>query len=460
MGLDFSKKMSRVFIFISILIFSLVFFLYLCSNNFIYLIVLLFLSFFFSKKIKHFGLTLFLISFFVRLIFIFIFKFPQLDDFSTLLDASHMFSRGDYSFNMWFHFHTWGYQTGFVIYQGLLLKLFHSEFLLKLLNVFYSSCLVLFIYKVGRRISDEKSARVVSLLYMIFPFHMFLNSIMANHHLATLLMYLGILFLVKKDKSFKDYILGGVLISLGNIIRPEGIIVVCSFLVYEFFLLDKEKLLNTFIRICSFLIIYFSIGFCSSFLVIKTGVNPSGLSNKDPLWKFILGFNYNTCGYYEDSDSQYQVNKETEISIIKERALSDLPRTGRLMLCKIDHFWLQSDLDMETAQYNDKTFNLFRFDIKMGSILDKVISVNGYIYMFIFSMFLIGIFINRKRLSNEALFLLIMCVVTFFVFLLIEIQPRYAYFIHISIFILASMGVKFVLDFISKLNIKYLKKVL
>ena len=460
MGLDFSKKMSRVFIFISILIFSLVFFLYLCSNNFIYLIVLLFLSFFFSKKIKHFGLTLFLISFLVRLVFIVIFKFPQLDDFSTLLDASHMFSRGDYSFNMWFHFHTWGYQTGFVIYQGLLLKLFHSEFLLKLLNVIYSSCLVLFIYKVGRRISDEKSARVVSLLYMIFPFHMFLNSIMANHHLATLLMYLGILFLVKKDKSFKDYILGGVLISLGNIIRPEGIIVVCSFLVYEFFLLDKKKLLNTIIRICSFLIIYFSIGFCASFLVIKTGVNPSGLSNKDPLWKFILGFNYNTCGYYEDSDSQYQINRETEISIIKERALSDLPRTGRLMLCKIDHFWLQSDLDMETAQYNDKIFNLFGFDIKMGNILDKVISVNGYIYVFIFSMFLIGIFIKRKRLSNEALFLLIMCVVTFFVFLLIEIQPRYAYFIHISIFILASMGVKFVLDFISKLNIKYLKKVL
>ena len=460
MGLDFSKKMSRVFIFISILIFSLVFFLYLCSNNFIFLIVLLLFCLFFSKKIKHFGLILFLISFLVRFVFIVVFNFPQFGDFSTLLEASHMFSHNDYSFNMWFHFHTWGYQTGFVIYQGILLKLFHSDFLLKLLNVIYSSSLVLFIYKVGRRISDEKSARIVSLLYMIFPFHMFLNSIMANHHLATLLMYLGILFLIKKNKSFKDYIFGGFLISLGNIVRPEGIIVVCSFLVYEFFLLDKKKIFNTLIRVASFLIIYFSIGFFASFLVIKTGVNPSGLSNKDPLWKFILGFNYNTCGYYEDSDSQYQINRETEISVIRERVLSNLPRTGRLMLCKIDHFWLQSDLKMETIQYSDKTFNLFGFNIRMDCVLDKVISVNGYIYMFVFSMFLLGIFINRRRLSNEALFLLIMCVVTFFVFLLIEIQPRYAYFIHISIFILASMGVRSVYDFISKLNIKYLKKVL
>jgi len=273
-------------------------------------------------------------------------------------------------------------------------------------------------------------------------------------------MYLGILFLIRKNKCFKDYIIGGILISLGNIIRPEGIIVVFSFLVYEFFLLDKGKLFNTLIRVASFLIVYLFIGFCSSFLVIKTGVNPSGLQNKDPLWKFILGFNYNTCGYYEDSDSQYQINRETEISVITERALSDLPRTGKLMLCKIDRFWLQSDLNLETSQYSDRTFNLFGYNIKMGSILDKIISVNGYIYMFVFSMFLLGIFINRNKLSNEALFLLIMCVVTFFVFLLIEIQPRYAYFIHISIFILASMGVKFVYDFISKLNIKYLKKVL
>lgn len=194
MGLDFSKKLSRVFIYISIIIFSLVFFLYLCTNSFIYFILLLILSIFLSKRIKHFGLFLFLFSFISRLIFIIMFKFPQLDDFSTLLEASHMFSNGDYSFNQWFHFHTWGYQTGFVIYQGFLLKLFHSEFLLKFLNIIYSSCLVLFIYKVGKRISDDKSSRIVSLLYMIFPFHVFLNSIMANHHLATLLMYLGILF--------------------------------------------------------------------------------------------------------------------------------------------------------------------------------------------------------------------------------------------------------------------------
>ena len=456
------KKLNNLFVYSSIIVFAFVLFLYLFTNNFIWFAIALGLSFFIARndKIKKFGLLLFIISFVIRLVFIIVFNFPQVYDFATLLDASHMFSQGDYSFNQWFHFHTWGYQTGFVIYQGLLLKLFNSEFLLKLLNVLYSSLLVLFVYKFSKKISNEKSARVVSLLYMIFPFYVFLDTVLVNSHLATLLMYLGIVFLIKKDKSFKDYVIAGILISLGNIIRPEGIIVVLSLLVYEFFLFDKGRIFNTFIRVCSFLIVYFSIGFISSSLVIKSGINPSGLQNKDPLWKFVLGFNYDTCGYYTDDDARYQIDMETEINIIRERALGDLSRTGKLMLCKIDHFWLSSGLDLETGSFNDKSMNILGIQVKFSDLSNIAMSFNQSVHIFILGMFFIGILVNRKRLSNEALFLLIMCFITFFVFLFIEIQPRYMYFIHVSLFILASLGIKSIYQFISKYNIKYLKKVL
>lgn len=462
MELKIPKKLSSVFIYISIIIFSFVLFLFLLFNNYIYIIIALLFIFFISRssKIKHFGLLIFLISFIVRLIFVLIADFPQIYDFETLLEASKLFAQGDFSFNKWWHFYTWGYQTGFVIYQGILLKLFDSVFLLKLLNVIYSSCLVYIIYIVGKRISDERSSRFVSLLYMIFPFYIFMDIIMANHHLASLLMYLGILFLIKNNKKFSDYIFGGILLAFGNIIRPESIIVVLTFLVYEFFLLDKKKIINVCIRVCAFLIVYFSINCCASFLVVKTGINPSGLQNKDPLWKFILGFNHESCGYYDDSDSQYQVNRETELAIIKERALSDLPSTGKLMLCKIDRFWLSSGLYFETGRFYNKEFNVIGFNIKFSVIENAVMDFNMHIQIIGLILFFIGIFVNRKKLSNEALFLLIMSVITFLVFLFIEIQPRYAYFIHVSIFILASLGVKFISDFIKKLNIKSLKKVL
>lgn len=450
---------KKLFIYLSLLIFSFIFLLYLCTNNFIFLIVALGIGLFLCRiNFKRFWLVLFLISFVIRFIFILVADFPQVYDFATLLDASHMFSRGDYSFSSWFHFHTWGYQTAFVIYQGFLLKLFGSEFLLKVLNIVYSSLLVLFIYFFGRKISSECAARMVSFLYMIFPFPLFLNSVLCNHHLSCLLMYLGIFFLIKKDKKFSDYIIGGVLVSFGNIIRPEGIIVVLSFLVYTLFVFDKNKFFNTIIRVCAFLIVYFSIGLCANFLVIKSGVNDSGLKNHDPLWKFILGFNHDTCGYYTDDDAKYQVDRDTEIAIIKERALTDLGKTGKLMLCKIDRFWLSSGLDMESGSFTDKKFNVLGLDVPFSTLEGIAIDVNSYIYLSVFFMFFVGLFVNRKEISHESLFLLIMCVITFFVFLFIEIQPRYAYFIHISLFILSSLGFDFVFDKLR--GVKFLKKVL
>ena len=450
--------LKKLYIYLSILIFSFVFLLFLCTNNFIFLIIILGIGLFLCRiKFKRYWLVLFIISFFIRLVFIIVANFPQVYDFATLLDASHMFSLGDYSFSSWFHFHTWGYQTAFVIYQGFLLKLFGSEFLLKVLNIFYSSCLVIFIYFMGRRISDEKSARIVSFLYMIFPFPLFLNSVLCNHHLSCLLMYLGIFFLIKKDKRFSDYVVGGVLISFGNIIRPEGIIVVLSFLVFSLFTFDKDKLFNTIIRMSAFIIVYFSIGWCANFLVIKSGVNDSGLKNHDPLWKFILGFNHDTCGYYTDDDTKYQIDRDTEIAIIKERALTDLGKTGKLMLCKIDRFWLSSGLDMESGSFTDKSFDVLGVSIPFSKLESVAININNYLYLCVFIMFLFGLFINRNRFNDVSLFFLIMIVITFFVFLFIEIQPRYAYFIHISLFILSTYGFEYVIKLLGKLFKKYRK---
>ena len=174
-----NEKLSKLLTYVGIVILSLMLLLYLFTNNIILLVLAGIISIFISnRKIKHFGLILFIVSFVIRLIFIVVAKFPQVFDFATLLEASEMFAKGDYSFNTWFHFHTWGYQTAFVIYQGILLKLFNSIFLLKLLNVIYSSLIVVIVYKLGLKISkNEKSARIVSLLYMIFPFYLFLNSV-------------------------------------------------------------------------------------------------------------------------------------------------------------------------------------------------------------------------------------------------------------------------------------------
>ena len=447
-----NEKLSKILTYIGIVILSLLLILYLFTNNIILLLVAGLMSIFIStRKIKHFGLILFIVSFIIRLIFILVANFPQVYDFKTLLDASNMFARGDYSFNTWFHFYTWGYQTAFVIYQGVLLKLFNSIFILKLLNIIYSSLIVVIVYKLGLKISkNEKSARIVSMLYMIFPFYLFLNSVLLNSHLATLLSYLGIFFLLKEEPKYKDYLIGGILIAFGNIIRPEGIIIILTLLIYKIITFKKENIKKIIISLLIFLSSYFIICNGASFIVKASNINPSGLENKDPLWKFLLGFNYETCGYYIDSDSKYQIDKETEINEIKRRVFEDIPRTGKLMICKVDRFWLSSGLDDEMGSFNDKEFNILGINIKFSRIKDIAIGLNKGINIVILSLMLLGLIVNRKNIKNEILFLLIMILITFGIYLFIEIQPRYLYFIHVAVFALSTLGI----NYLQELKIK------
>ncbi len=447
-----SEKLSKILTYIGIIILSVLLFIYLCTNNILVLILAGVISIFIStRKIKHFGLILFIVSFIIRLIFILVANFPQVYDFKTLLDASEMFAKGDYSFNTWFHFYTWGYQTAFVIYQGVLLKLFNSIFILKLLNIIYSSLIVVIVYQLGLKISkNEKSSRIVSLLYMIFPFYLFLNSVLLNSHLATLLSYIGIFFILKNEAKYKEYLIGSILIAFGNIIRPEGIIIVLTLIIYKLITLKKENIKKIIISLLIFLSSYFIICNTCSFLVKASNINPSGLENKDPLWKFLLGFNYETCGYYTDDDAIYQVDKTTEINEIKRRAFEDIPRTGKLMVCKVDRFWLSSGLENEMGSFNDKSFKILGINIKFSMIKNIAITLNKGINIIIIALMLLGLIVNRKNIKNEVLFLLIMILITFGIYLFIEIQPRYLYFIHVAVFALATLGI----NYIQELKIK------
>jgi len=451
-----NEKLSKLLTYISIVIFSILLIIYLFTNNIITLALSLLIAIFISsRKIKHFGIALLIVSFLIRLIFILVANFPQVYDFKTLLEASHMFANGNYTFNTWYHFSTWGYQTAFVIYQGVLLKLFHSEFLLKLLNIIYSSILVYIVYRLGLRISkNEKSARIVSLLYMIFPLYLFLNSVLLNSHLATLLSYVGIFFIIKEETKYRDYLIGGLLIALGNIIRPEGIIIVLTLILYKLLTIKKDTWKKIAISLMIFLSTYFVICKGTSLLVKVSNINPIGLENKDPMWKFLLGFNYESCGYYVDSDTEFQVDKQKELDEIKRRALEDIPRTGKLMVCKVDRFWLSSGLDDEMGSFNDKKINILGFEIKFNFIKNIAIGLNKGISVLILVLSFIGLIVNRKNIKNEILFLLIMILITFGVYLFIEIQPRYLYFIHISLFAIATLGINYAQDLIQKLKKK------
>lgn len=391
-------------------------------------------------KVKRFWLLLLVVSFLIRLAAIVVFNFPQTTDFKLMYECALKFANHDFSWNSTPYFIMWPYQSGFVVYEGLLLKLINNIYFLKVLNIIYESLLVVLIYYFSRRLVKEESARVAAILFMVYPYNIYLGTTLANHHIATILSYLGIVFLLSRKKRPYSFIIAGILIGLSNVLRPEGIIVIFSYLLYMIFNLKKDNFKKEVLAFLILLVSYGGINLICSNLIIMSGVNKDGLKNTNPLWKFVLGFNGDSCGYYDANDEVYLNDKEKELEVIKERL--NPSNVGRLVLCKTDRMWLSNKIDVKDSSY-DRVYYIGNIKIRFNDLANVVSLTNHYIFLFVIAMMILGVFRSRKDIiGNENLFFLIMVVVAYLVFLLIEIQPRYLYLIHPSIFILSAYGIE------------------
>lgn len=443
--------LKKLFMGFSLGVFSFLGMVFLIYKMYLPAIVVIVLAFLVSRKIKvkRFWILLLVGSFLIRLAAIVVFNFPQTTDFKLMYECALQFVNHDFSWNSTAYFMMWPYQSGFVVYEGLLLKLINNIYFLKVLNIIYESLLVVLIYYFSRRFVKDESARVAAILFMIYPYNIYLGTTLANHHIATILSYLGIVFLLSRKKKPYYFIVAGILIGLSNVLRPEGIIVIFSYLLYMIFNLKKDNFKKELLGFLILLVSYGGINLICSNLIIMSGVNKDGLKNTNPLWKFVLGFNGDSCGYYDSNDEVYINDKEKELEIIKERL--NPSNVGRLVLCKTNRMWLSNKIDVKDSSY-DKAYYIGNIKIKFNDLADVVSLTNHYIFLFVMVMMILGVFRNRKDIiNNESLFFLIMVVVAYFVFLLIEIQPRYLYLIHPSIFILSAYGIE---EILKKIKLK------
>ena len=434
--------LKKLFMGFSLGVFSFLGMVFLLYKMYLPAIVVIVLAFLVSRKIKvkRFWILLLVVSFLIRLAAIIVFNFPQTTDFKLMYECALKFVNHDFSWNSTAYFMMWPYQSGFVVYEGLLLKLINNIYFLKVLNIIYESLLVVLIYYFSRRFVKDESARVAAILFMVYPYNIYLGTTLANHHIATILSYLGIVFLLSRKKKPYYFIVAGILIGLSNVLRPEGIIIIFSYLLFMIFNLKKDNFKKEVLGFLILLVSYGGINLICSNLIILSGVNNDGLKNTNPLWKFVLGFNGDSCGYYDSNDEVYINDKEKELEIIKERL--NPSNVGRLVLCKTNRMWLSNKIDVKDSSY-DKAYYIGNIKIKFNDLANVVSLTNHYIFLFVMVMMILGVFRNRKDIiNNESLFFLIMVVVAYFVFLLIEIQPRYLYLIHPSIFILSAYGIE------------------
>lgn len=441
--------MKKLFNILTYIVLVLIVLSFLFTNNLLLGLLAIVISYFIAKdkRINNFTLFIIIISLIIRILTIILMNIPQVTDYYLINEAAMKFANNDLSFVNDSYFSMWPYQLGFTLYEGLIYKIIPNIWVLKILNIIYSTLTVLLIYKISKKFTTERASRMVSLLYMILPLPLLLNITLNNHILSGLLVLDATTLLIKKKTKKQDYIIASILIALANIIRPESIIIVFSLLIFLLIKSKKKTFKTNAINYLIFIAIYLIITIGTSKLLILTNFNKDGLTNTNPTWKFVLGTNHETCGHYSYEDEVNILgNKELQLETIKER-VSDPVKLAALATCKINNYWTLSDFDTVNESYNDKKI----FNIDFNYIKKQVISINSVIYLTTLLMAIIGIIKYRKDIyKNNSILFVIMMVVTFFVYLLIEIQARYTYFNIISIFIISSYGYEYIFKLIDK----------
>ena len=415
--------MNKVIKLYDVLLFILFFIiLFFMKNIFsVFLFIPLFiLIFFISKdiKIKRFSFFIFIFSFIIRLFSILYLKVSITDDFKTMYVASKSLLRGDFSFLNTFYFKTFSYQLGHVLYQAFFLNIINSVTFLKLINVLISSLIVLFIYLISRNLFNEKIARIVSLTYTFYLYPIYLDSVLTNQHLPALIVLIVIYLLIKKEINYKLVIIIGILLGIANIFRTESIIIIMGIIIY--FICNNTSYKNTFIKICLLLVSYFIFNLgINGIIYLSLGTT---LSNNAPSWKFYCGLNYKYNGIYntEDQNVYFNSKNKDKNKLVLDRIKEENIKLPVLFLKKEVILWSQTNYDLRINNKINPSIYNFLLYFNQGCL-------NLIIILFIISLF------PKNKYNDKLLLIKIIIGLYYFIYMFIEISPRYSYILHILI---------------------------
>ena len=335
-----------------------------------------------------------------------------------------------------------------VIWQGTLLKLWNSPTFLRLVNCLVSAGTNVLVYLIARDYFEERAARLASLAYAFFLFPATLVTVLCNNIPSAFFLYLC-LYLVM-GKGFKRchrvllYALAGASLDVANALRPDAPLVLVPLLAYFVFRFLSQASWKNFLhylkRFGALVLTFLVLSAGMSGLVKATGINAAGLSNNDPLWGTVLGTNTEWKGLYNNEDGPAIAEKEAEgmsrtqaeLQVIREHLNVSPAALVELAACKMKSLWWDRGLSWSMGGLKQQTPTLF-------ALLEELDRAMFTCALFLAALGAIALF--RRPKEDFKLYLLPFVIfATSCVYLLIEVQPRYAYAGQIAVFILMAGG--------------------
>ena len=409
----------------------------------------------FLPAIRGFAAVLFLVRFALALFFILWLGSQPVQDFDTMYSAAVQLAQGSHDYLNDVYFYNWAYQSAFVAYEALVVRLFGPTlFPLQLLNALYLAGTTVLVYLIASRFLPRRAAMAAGVLYTIYPAPLFLAGVLTNQHLAAFLLYLAVYLLVSGQTLTPLRAAGaGVLIALGNAMRPIGIILVLATVLWALMRAlrraGRERVLPALLPAALTAAGYALASVLLSGLIIVTGVNPEGLTNNQPLWKFVVGLNQESSGSWNQSDyDTYLSLPPEEAGQAMAQAVQERLKAGPVDLAGLawrksavmwganeDLFWGFGHLDQEAPAIT------FPVTLTWGTLQRLLIYCDKGVYFLTFCLAMLGILgrLRRPERCGPSLLLILTFCGYYAVHLIVEVQSRYRYFLMPCVVLLAGL---------------------
>lgn len=412
------------------------------------------------RTIPHFTLVLLIGGFALRLLVALVLHPPLISDFKGIFDAAQGLLVGDMSFLDTAYFSLWAYQSVFVAWEALLLKICNSALFIELVHGAMAAGSVCLLYRMARCWVGERAAQAASLLLTLFPFALTAHTVLSNQIPSAFFLVLGVWLVACGDcrrLGLWRFPLAGLALQLGNLLRSEGIVCVVALLAWAVFAAVRHP--DTVKRIAAgmlaLLVVYFAANAAAGAIVRATGLNPNGVSNGDPAWKFVTGLNFNSRGTYSQEDwykilptldENYQVTEETEQvqeALIRERLSAGPAQLVRHLINKWRMLWDNDALYWSMQHTIADNPNQALGPITRQDAYTLVQQFDRGLFYLAVLLAGWGLLVPRadwKRRPAAAylpyfVFFAMSCAMV-----LIEVQPRYAYLPQLFLFTAAAFG--------------------
>lgn len=401
------------------------------------------------RPCRRFTLVLFAVRFLLALAFILLLKSRPVQDFKTMYDAAVQLAGGSHAYLDKPYFFNWAYQSAFVAYEAAVIRLFGASLLpLQLLNAAWMAGTNVLVYRIARRFLSEKAAMTVGVLYAVYPAPLFLAGVLTNQHPAAFLLYAAVDLLLG-GKTPGRVAAAGALMALGNAMRPVGIILLLAALVWYVLRALRHGDRSAWRSALSLAVAYFAVGAALSALIVAAGVNPQGLKNNQPMWKFAVGLNQQSDGQWNKADYDAYLSlpqKEADAAMrraVRERLGVGAGRLAGLARRKSAAMWAGNE-DLYWGFGHLRNDDTAFFGLSWNTVKLLLGYADNGMYLAAFALALLGLLLRlrRKEDCGPSLLPAVLLCGYYAVHLIVEVQTRYRYFIMPCVFLLAGLAVE------------------